>query len=237
MAESQSSFLNRIPESLRRTLYLALVLTAGYLVYIRIFDPLIRERAFLDLQVAALEPQVAQLETRIRSQTPINPDERADWARTQAQIEERIPPDYRLAELLEQISILAKRADLPDVLISTSEKVGMEHPSETERMNQLPSSGSQAQEGSTAQGRVLLGPAGQEAPIRRAPITDIIKAGYYPITITFHGSFQNQGRFIADLAGLSQLVEFESLEIVREYPETAFRLILRAYHAGKVNRV
>ena len=237
MAESQVSFLDRMPGPLRIALYLALMLTAGYLVYLRLFDPLIRERGILDLQVSVLEPQVVQWEAQVRSQTPISQNERAGWAQTQAQIDERIPPDYRLAELLEQISILAKKADLPDVLISTSEKVGMERPSDAESMNQPPPSANQTLEVSPAQARILPGQFGQEAPRRRVHVTDIVTAGYYPITITFHGSFQNQGRFIADLAGLSQLVEFESLEVTREYPETVFRLVLRAYHAGKVNRV
>jgi hypothetical protein len=131
--------------------------------------------------------------------------------------------------LIEQISILAQKANLPDALISTSEKVAMERPPEADLI--IP------QAGSTGQGRSAQGQPGQEAPRRRAHITDIITAGYFPITITFHGSFQNQAQFLADLAGLSQLIEVGTLEITREYPETSFRIVLKAYHTGKVSRV
>lgn len=227
MAESPSSFLERIPKPARIAIYLALVFIAGYMLYTRLFDPLMRERGNLDVQIASLEPQVAQLEAQIRAHTPVSEEERAGWARTQARIEERIPLDYRLAELIEQISILAQKANLPDALISTSEKVAMERPPEADLL--IP----QAQ----AQGRSVQGQSGQEPPRRRAHITDIISAGYFPVTITFHGSFQNQGQFLADLAGLSQLIEVDTLEVTREYPETSFRIVLKAYHTGKVSRV
>ena len=230
MAESTSSFLERIPKPARIALYLVLIFIAGYLLYTRLFDPLLRERGNLDVQIAALEPQVTQLEAQIRAHTPVSEEERAGWARTQARIEERIPPDYRLAELIEQISILAQKANLPDALISSSEKVAMERPPEADLITPQ-------QAGSTGQGRSAQGQSGQETPRRRAHITDIITAGYFPITITFHGSFQNQGQFLADLAGLSQLIEVGTLEITREYPETSFRIVLKAYHTGKVSRV
>jgi Tfp pilus assembly protein PilO len=229
MADQQPSILDRIPMPLRAVLFLVLLAIIGYQVYQRVFSPRIAQISTLDTQITQQSMQVAQLEAQVRGHKPVTAEERAQWARTQSQIEDKIPQDYKLSELVEQIATLAKKNDLRDALISTNEKVAMPKPAEAESGAIRPAVATSSNEARNTQAQAL--------PNRPPHITDIISAGYFPITITFHGQFRNQGQFLEDLTKLPQLIEMDILGIAREYPETAFRIILKAYHSGKVTRV
>lgn len=233
MADREPSFLDTIPQPLRVALAVLLVGVVFYLLYIQIFSPKLSELQNLDDQIATLDKQVAQMEAQVRSHSAVTDQERAEWDRVQAQLDERIPPDHELPALIEQITILTDNAGLLDAVISTSKKVALER--ESGAVPVAPPPAPQLVT-SAAQARSLR--SNQTAqPSGGIQIADVISAGYFPITITFHGTFRNQGQFLEDLANLPHLVEFESLEISREFPETGFRVILRSYHSGGVKRV
>lgn len=234
MAEPKPSFFDHIPALVRLALVLGIAVALVYLLYVQVFSPKLALKRSLDTQITGLDQQAAQMEAQVRAHPPVTAAERAEWDRTQAQLEERIPPDYRLPELIEQIAILAKKYSLEDILISTNEKVALVRPPDAEIIGRSAAGPAVT---SAAQARALQAQqAGQQAQRRPVHITDIISAGYYPITITFHGTFRNQAQFLEDLAKLQQLVELDTMEISRQYPETSFRLILKAFHSGKVTR-
>lgn len=165
-------------------------------------------------QIQALRPQVESLEGKITAAiqkvkgfTSPSEAERGEWVASRTSLLAKLPPDEALPNLVEELTLLAARSKVVDLLITTSSKVKLE----------------------PGKGPFLVG----EESLAKAQPDLQIDLGYFPIQMSFRSSYRELARFVEGVQNLPPLVTIASLEVRRGVPLLGVQMTLRAYQSGR----
>lgn len=183
---------------------LAIVLSLPILIFVY---PKFQQLRTLRPQVESLEGKITAAIQKLKGFTSPSEVEREEWAASRARLLAKLPPDEALPNLVEELTLLAARSKVVDLLVTTSPRVKL---------------------GSGEKGPLLLG---EEGLVKAQPDLQI-DLGYFPIQVSFRSSYRELARFTEGVQNLPPLVAVASMEVRRAVPLLGVQMTLRAYHSG-----
>lgn len=188
-----------------QALLLAIVLSLPifFLVY-----PKFRQMQALRPQVESLESKITAAIQRVKGFTPPSEAERGEWIASRGKLLAKLPPDEALPNLVEELTLVAARSRVIDLLITTSSRVKLEP---------------------GAKGPFVVG----EESLAKAQPDLQIDLGHFPIQVSFRSSYRELARFIEGVQNLPPLVTIASFEVRRAVPLLGVQMTLRAYYSGR----